>query len=56
MGSRVDSRQRDQSVRKMAILFAQPYISPLDYATVEFLSMKEMLLVQQSAVNEYERC
>jgi hypothetical protein len=41
---------------KMASLFAQPYISPPDYDTVEFPSKKEILLVQQSAVNEYERC
>jgi hypothetical protein len=36
---------------KMASLFAQPYISLLDYDTVEFSSKKEILLVQQSAVN-----
>jgi hypothetical protein len=41
---------------KMANLFAQPYISPPDYDTVDFPSKKEILLVQQSAVNEYERC
>jgi Integrase zinc binding domain len=41
---------------KLARLFAQPYISPLDYDTVEFPSKKEILLVQQSSVNEYERC
>jgi hypothetical protein len=41
---------------KMASLFAQPYISPPDYDTVEFPSKKEILLVQQSAVDEYERC
>jgi hypothetical protein len=40
----------------MASLFAQPYISPPDYDTVEFPSKKEILLVQQSAVDEYERC
>jgi hypothetical protein len=40
----------------MASLFAQPYISPLDYDTVEFLSKKDITLVQKSAVNEYERC
>jgi RNase H-like domain found in reverse transcriptase len=40
---------------KMASLFAQPYISPPDYDTVEFPSNKEILLVQQSSVNEYER-
>jgi hypothetical protein len=40
---------------KMASLFAQPYISPPDYDTVEFPSKKEMLLAQQSAVDEYER-
>jgi hypothetical protein len=36
---------------KMASLFAQPYISPPDYDTVEFPSKKEMLLLQQSAIN-----
>jgi hypothetical protein len=41
---------------KMASLFAQPYIIPPDYNTVEFPSKKEILLVQQSAVYEYERC
>jgi hypothetical protein len=41
---------------KRSCLFAQPYISPLDYDTVEFPSKKEILLMQQSAVNEYERC
>jgi hypothetical protein len=41
---------------KTASLFAQPYISPPDYDTVEFPSKKEILLVQQSAVNECERC
>jgi hypothetical protein len=40
----------------MASLFAQPYISPPDYDTVEFPSKNEILLVQQSAVNQYERC
>jgi hypothetical protein len=40
---------------KIASLFAQPYISPPDYGTVEFPSKKEILLVQQSAVDEYER-
>jgi hypothetical protein len=41
---------------KMANLFAQPFISPPDYDTVEFPSKKEILLAQQSAVNEYKRC
>jgi hypothetical protein len=40
---------------KMASPFAQPYISPPDYDTVEIPSKKEIILVQQSAVNEYER-
>jgi hypothetical protein len=40
----------------MASLFAQPYISPPDYDTVEFPSKKEIILLQQSAVNEYDRC
>jgi Integrase core domain len=39
----------------MASLFAHPYISPHDYDTVEFPSKKEILLVQQSAFDEYER-
>jgi Integrase zinc binding domain len=55
MESSVDSRQREQAHGKMASLFAQPYISPPDYNTVVFPSKKEILLVQQSAVNEYER-
>jgi hypothetical protein len=41
---------------KMASMFAQPYISPPDYDTAEFPSKNEILLAQQSAVNEYERC
>jgi hypothetical protein len=41
---------------KMASLFAQPYISPPDYDTVDFPSKKEIILVQQSAVDEFERC
>jgi hypothetical protein len=41
---------------EMASLFAQPYISPPDFDTVEFLSKKEILLVHQSTVNEYDRC
>jgi RNase H-like domain found in reverse transcriptase len=41
---------------KMASLFSQPYISPPDYDTVDFSSKKEILLVQHSAVDEYERC
>jgi Integrase zinc binding domain len=40
----------------MASLFAQPYISPPDYDTVEFPSRKDIILVQQSAVNENKRC
>jgi hypothetical protein len=40
---------------KMASLFSQPYISPPDYNTVKFLSKKKIILVQQSAANEYER-
>jgi hypothetical protein len=39
---------------KMDSLFAQPYISPPDYDTVGFPSRKEIILAQQSAVNEYE--
>jgi Integrase zinc binding domain len=41
---------------KIASLFSQPYISPPDYDTVEFPSKKEIQLVQQSAVYEFERC
>jgi hypothetical protein len=41
---------------KMASRFAKPYISPPDYDTVEVPSNNEILLVHQSAVNEYERC
>jgi RNase H-like domain found in reverse transcriptase len=39
---------------KMASLFAQHNISHHDYDTAEFPSKKEILLAQQSAVNEYE--
>jgi hypothetical protein len=39
----------------MASLFAQPYISPPDYDTVDFPSKKEILLAQKNAINEYER-
>jgi hypothetical protein len=39
----------------MASLFAQPYISPPDYDTVDFPSKKKILLFQQSAFDEYER-
>jgi hypothetical protein len=41
---------------KMASLFAHLFISPPDYDTVVFPSKKEILLVEQSTVNEYERC
>jgi transposase InsO family protein len=41
---------------KMASLFSQKYISPPDYYMVAFPSKKEILLVQQSAVDECERC
>jgi hypothetical protein len=40
---------------KMASLFAKPYISPPDYDTVVIPSKKQILLLQHSAVNEYER-
>jgi Integrase zinc binding domain len=40
----------------MASLFSQPYISPPNYDTVDYPSRKEILLVQQSSVNEYDRC
>jgi hypothetical protein len=39
----------------MASLSAKPYISSLDYESAEFPSKKEILLVLQSAVNEFER-
>jgi hypothetical protein len=39
----------------MDSLFSHPYISPPDYDTAEVLSKKQILLAQQSAVNEYER-
>jgi hypothetical protein len=41
---------------KMASLLAQPYISPPDYDLAEVPSTKKILHVQQSAVDEYERC
>jgi hypothetical protein len=41
---------------EMASLFAQPYISWPDYDTVEFPSKKAIVLVQKSAVDEYQRC
>jgi hypothetical protein len=41
---------------KVASLFAQPYIRPPDNDTMEFPSKKEIKLVQQSAVYEFERC
>jgi hypothetical protein len=37
---------------KMASLFAQTYISPPDYDTVEFPSRNDIILVQQSAFDE----
>jgi hypothetical protein len=40
----------------MASLFEQPYISPLDYDTVKFPLKRDIILVQKSAVDEYERC
>jgi hypothetical protein len=56
MGSRVVAGREHNEHGKMASLFAQPYISPPYYDTVEFPSKKEILLVQQNAFNEYERC
>jgi hypothetical protein len=35
---------------KMGSLFAQPYITPPDYDTVEFPSKKDILLAQTSAI------
>jgi hypothetical protein len=46
----------ENKAQKMASLFAQPYISPPDYDTVEFPSKNDILLVLQRSVNEYERC
>jgi hypothetical protein len=46
----------NKALGKMASLFAQPYISPPDYDTMEFPSKKDIILVQQSTVDEYERC
>jgi hypothetical protein len=39
----------------MASLFAQPYVTPPDYNTVEFPSKQKILLVQTSTVQEYGR-
>jgi hypothetical protein len=55
-GVRWVAGSEDKAHGKMASLFSQPDISPPDYDTVEFPSNKEILLAQQSAVNEYERC
>jgi Integrase zinc binding domain len=41
---------------KMASLFAQPYLSLPYNDTVEFTSKRIIILVQQSAVDENERC
>jgi hypothetical protein len=56
MNSRVGNRQREQAHGKIVSIFAQPYISPPEYDTVELPSKKEIILAQQSAVNAYERC
>jgi Integrase zinc binding domain len=56
VGSRVGSRQREQSAWQDGQPVCRPYISLPDYDTVELPSKKEILLVQQSAVDEYERC
>jgi hypothetical protein len=45
----------DKAHGTMASLLSKSYISPTDYDTAEFPSRKEIILVQQSAVNEYER-
>jgi hypothetical protein len=44
-----------KSQGKIASLYSQPYISPLDYDTVKFSSKKEVLLAQPSDFNVYER-
>jgi hypothetical protein len=56
MGSRVNSRQREQSAWQDGQPVCTPYISPPDYDTVEYPSNKEILLVKQSAVNKYKHC
>jgi hypothetical protein len=56
MGSRWIAGSENKAHGKVASLIAQPYISPPDYDTVEFSSKKDILLVQQSTIDEYERC
>jgi hypothetical protein len=56
VGSIVGSRQREQSAWQDGQPVFTAVHRPLDYDTVEFSSKKEILLVQQSAVDEYERC
>jgi hypothetical protein len=41
---------------RWSAVIAQPYIRPPNYDTVEFQSKKEILLAQQSVLNEYELC
>jgi hypothetical protein len=48
--------REDRAHGKMISPLAQPYIIPSDYDWMEFPSKKEILLVQQSSVNDYERC
>jgi hypothetical protein len=48
---RLIAGSKNKAHGKIASLFAQPYISPLDYDTVVFPLKKEILLVQQSAVD-----
>jgi hypothetical protein len=55
-GERWVAGSENKAHGNLSSLFAQPYISPPDHDTVTFPSKKDILLVQQSAVNEYERC
>jgi hypothetical protein len=55
MGSREIAGSEQKAHCKLASLFAQPYLTPPDYDTVEFPSKKEFLMAQKSAVQEYDR-
>jgi Integrase zinc binding domain len=55
-GIRWKAGSENKAHGKIASLFAKPYISQPEYDAVDFPSKKEILLVQQSAVNECERC
>jgi Integrase zinc binding domain len=56
LGVRWIAGSENKAHGKMASLFAQQFIIPPNYDTVEFPSRKDILLVQQSAVDKYERC